>query len=81
MSRSVLRDGLAGSRVPLGTVLIRRKGFMQNVQGRIMIPVQYHATAMADVCPNAEAFLDDGATLTAFLTGIVRWDCNHGDVM
>src|SRR6266550_3641583 len=81
MSRSVLRDGLAGSRVPLGTVLIRRKGFLQNVSRRVLIPVKYHATSMTDVCPNAETFLDDRATVGAFLAGRVRWHGNDRDVM
>ena len=27
------------------------------------------------------AFLDDGATIGAFLAGIVRRNCNHGDIM
>src|SRR5260370_11530404 len=81
MSRSVLRDQLVGSRVPLGTVLIRRKGFMQNVESSVMIAVQNHATAMTDMCPNAERFLHDGATLAAFLTGVVGWHSDDGDIM
>ena len=81
MSRSVLRDGLAGFRVSLGTVLIRRKGFLQNVQGRILIPVQYHTASVTDVRTNTEAFLDDGGANGAFLTGIVRRNCNDFDIM
>src|SRR5260370_14227841 len=81
MSRSVLRDQLVGSGVPFGTVLIRRKGFMQNVESRIMIAIQNHATAMTDMCPNAERFVHDGATLAAFLTGVVRRHSDDGDIM
>jgi len=46
-----------------------------------MIAIQNHTTAMADVRTNAQGFLNDGATCATFLTGIVRWHCNHGDVM
>ena len=46
-----------------------------------MIAVQNHTTAMTDVCTNTQRLFDDSATVGAFLTGIVRCNCNHGDVM
>jgi hypothetical protein len=36
---------------------------------------------MADVRPNRERLFDDGATVGAFLTGIVRWNCDDEGIM
>src|SRR5512146_607766 len=46
-----------------------------------MITIKDHATRVTDVCPNAERFLDDRATVGTFLAGEMWRDCNHRDVM
>src|SRR2546429_201652 len=77
VSRSVLSRG-TGSRVPLGTVVT---WFLQDIHCRILIAVQYHATAMTDMCSNTERLLNHSATVGAFLAGIVRWHGDDGDSM
>ena len=81
LSRSVSRSKSVCFRVPHGTASIGRKSFFQNVTSSVMIAVQHNPASMADVCPNTEAFLDDRATVGAFLTGIVRCNCNDFDSM
>src|SRR6266576_1157461 len=68
LSRSVSSRG-TGSRVPLGTVLISRKGFLQDIQCRIVVAIENHPTAMADMRADAERLLHDGSTVRAFLAG------------
>jgi|GEM_PF-812811 len=54
---------------------------MQNVESSIVIAIQNHATAMTDVCTDRERLLHDGATLAAFLTGVVGRHSDDGDIM
>src|SRR5437588_6425166 len=80
LSRSVSSRG-TGSRVSLGTVLINRSGFLQDIQCRIVVAIENHTTTMADVRPDAERLLHDRPAVRAFLAGEMGWDCNHRDIM
>src|SRR5436853_1217735 len=80
LSRSVSSRG-TGSRVSLGTVLISRKSLMQDIQCRIVIAIENHPTAMADVRADAERLFHDRPAVRTFLAGEMGWDCNHGDIM
>src|SRR5690348_8103471 len=82
VSRSVSQAlGLAGSRVPLGTVQKVLECFMQDIQGRIMITIKYNSTTRTDMCPNTEGLFDDRATVGTLLARVLGRDCNHGDIV
>jgi hypothetical protein len=46
-----------------------------------MITIKNDTTTSTDVCPNAERFLHDGATIRTFLAGEMGWDRNHSNSM
>src|SRR5260370_41852304 len=46
-----------------------------------MITIQNDTTPSTNVRPNAKRLVHDGVTIGAFLTGVVRWYGNDGDIM
>jgi hypothetical protein len=81
VSRSVLRSKSVCFRVPPGTASMGRESLLQNVESRILITIQDHATAMADVRTDTQRLLDACPTLRTVLTGVVGCYCNHRDSM
>ena len=77
LSPSVSRGRPVGSPVPQGTVY----SFLLNVQGRIVIAIQCHATAITDVRPHAQALLDECAAGTTVLAGVLWCYGYDRDVM
>ena len=46
-----------------------------------MITIEYHTTASAYMRTNGQGLLDHSSACTAFLTGVLGWDCDHFDLM
>src|SRR5437016_13250568 len=63
--------------VPQGTF----KCLCQNIQRRIVISIQYHATTSTDMCAYAQGLLDECSTCATHLTSELRCYCNDWNGM
>src|SRR6266516_1542421 len=74
LSRSVFRR-TGWFPVPQGTC------FCQDVESRIVVSVQHHATACTDVGPHAQRLLDHSSTCATVLAGELRGYCKNRNIV